>query len=353
MVTLFQQINAKLMALSVRTLLASAGTLLALGLGTGLFLDASPASAPGTRETGHEERLGGYRFINPLLDCEISDDPVEFRELKPFQDRIERLIRERSDDYRLAFVSVYFRDLMNGPWFGINEKEPFTPASLLKVPIVMAALKQAERDPSFLSRRIRNTLSEDRNRPQMVKPAAVLAAGEQYPVEELIRRSIVYSDNNAAALLAKTVDEGILLQTYRDLGVKAPRLNIQYPFLPVKMYASFFRILFNASYLERADSQRALEYLAQSDYRNGLVAGVPPYILVAHKFGEHAEWGPGAWKQLHDCGIVYYPGHPYLLCVMSRGTDFSALDDIITEISALTYGEIDRQFGAAAKEPRQ
>ena len=352
MVTLFEQIHAKLTALSARTLFISAGALFALGLCGGLFLRTSPLPAPGGRTTAQEERLGGYRFINPLLDCEIGGDPVEFRELRPFHDRIERLIRARSDEYRLAFVAVYFRDLMNGPWFGINEKEPFIPASLLKVPIAITAVKQAEHDPSFLTRRIRNTLTEDRNRVQLEKPAVILAAGEDYTVEELLRRSIVYSDNNAAGLLAKAVDEGILKQTFSDLGVKAPRLSIQYPFMPVKMYASFFRILFNSSYLERPWSQRLLEYLAMSDYRKGLVAGVPSYVLVAHKFGEHAEGGPGGWKQLHDCGIVYYPGHPYLLCIMSRGSDFAALDDIIRDISALSYKEVDRQFGAAAREMR-
>jgi hypothetical protein len=46
-------------------------------------------------------------------------------------------------------------------------------------------------------------------------------------------------------------------------------------------------------------------------------------------------------NQLHDCGIIYYPGNPYLLCVMTRGTDWSALEKTIQTISAMTYKEVD------------
>jgi hypothetical protein len=42
-------------------------------------------------------------------------------------------------------------------------------------------------------------------------------------------------------------------------------------------------------------------------------------------------------KQLHDCGIVYLPGKPYLLCIMTRGQDFTNLTSTVKEISALVY----------------
>ncbi|MDH4162741.1 MAG: class A beta-lactamase-related serine hydrolase [Nitrospirota bacterium] len=288
-----------------------------------------------------ETRLSGYRFINPLLDCEIAGNPVAFRELRFFQHKIEQLIRDRTGKYQLTLVSVYFRDLMNGPWFGINEKTLFTPASLLKVPIMIACLKQAEKDPSFLGKLVPNTLREDLNQKQFVKPDEVLRPNRRYTVEQLIRRMIEYSDNNAAHLLGKTVDPKMLVRTFQDLGVKRPLLNIQYDFMSVKMYASFFRILFNASYLDRNYSQLALEYLSYSTFKDGIAAGIPPYILAAHKFGEFHVPGPENIRQRHDCGIIYYPGRPYLLCVMSRGQDYDSLDNIIREVSRTVYEEID------------
>ncbi len=41
--------------------------------------------------------------------------------------------------------------------------------------------------------------------------------------------------------------------------------------------------------------------------------------------------------EAHDCGIVYYPDSPYLLCVMTRGKDTGQLESIIGKISQITY----------------
>ncbi len=76
-----------------------------------------------------------------------------------------------------------------------------------------------------------------------------------------------------------------------------------------------------------------------------VVAGVPSTVDVAHKFGERTTLASDTesteTKQLHDCGIVYFPENPYLLCVMTRGTDFKVLEGIISDISRMVYEEVD------------
>jgi hypothetical protein len=52
-----------------------------------------------------------------------------------------------------------------------------------------------------------------------------------------------------------------------------------------------------------------------------------------------------AGGQLHDCGIVYYPHKPYLLCVMTRGKSSDDNSKMIAEISKLVYREVDTQLG--------
>jgi len=105
-------------------------------------------------------------------------------------------------------------------------------------------------------------------------------------------------------------------------------------------------MLYNASYLNKELSEKALQYLSEVDFKQGLVSGVPQGIVVAHKFGEKVFGSSAEIKQLHDCGIVYYPRHPYLLCVMTRGASFEYLDDTIRQISSLVYQEVDAQHGS-------
>lgn len=63
---------------------------------------------------------------------------------------------------------------------------------------------------------------------------------------------------------------------------------------------------------------------------------MPKDVEIAHKFGQRDVDGVGL-KQLHDCGIVYHPDGPYLLCVMTRGFDYDILSNVIGEISKRTY----------------
>jgi len=60
---------------------------------------------------------------------------------------------------------------------------------------------------------------------------------------------------------------------------------------------------------------------------------------VSHKFGEGGVMG--GERQLQDCGIVYYPGRPYLLCVMAKGTKLENLEKFIKAVSRLVYYSVD------------
>lgn len=298
---------------------------------------------PGLRKTStniREVRQGGYRFINPLLECESSEGIGDI-ELTKIQHEIEELIDDRFKNKLTTSTSVYFRDLNNGPWFGINENENFTPASLLKVPIMIAYLKQAETEPSVLEKIIKYKGEEDKNIKQNIITAEILERGKSYTIEELLYRMIAYSDNNVSYLLLENIDQNALDNTYRDLGIDIPDIRKPEDFMSVKTYASFFRILFNASYLSKEMSEKALRLLSKTQFKHGLVAGVPSDIEVAHKFGERKFH---ELEQLHDCGIVYYPQHPYLLCVMTRGDEFPDLGNIIKDISYLVYKEVEDRW---------
>jgi beta-lactamase class A len=318
-----------------------------LGLGLGL-LAAGFAAGYATREALRrrevdltaftQRREGGFRHINPLLECDIAEDVLRNRELAPFKERVTHYLEGRLDPRWASSVSVYFRELNDGLWFSVGDTDRYTPASLRKLPLMIALLKAADGPAGrpLLEREITFDLSRDYNQDQSFRPSRPLVPGQRYTVRELIERMIVQSDNNAFTLLARVVDPAELDRAYALLRMQNPRATGDDAFLSVQTYASFFRILYNATYLTKEASEWALDTLARSEFRAGLVAGVPAAVPVAHKFGEKSDPRAGV-VQLHDCGIVYYPNHPYLLCVMSQGPSFEVLDEVIVAVSRLVY----------------
>jgi len=282
-----------------------------------------------------EKHQGGYLYISPLLECQNKSLPSrDFWQLKK---DISELIAEKKALKKTSFVSVYLRDLNNGPWIGINEQEKFSPASLLKVPLMISYLKMAESDPQILEKKLlvdqdgRDILSQN------MLPMFRVETGKEYRVADLIGYMIKYSDNLAANILLENIPVEHLNQTYSDLGLAIPDPENPENFMTVTQYSSFFRILYNASYLNREMSEKALALLSVSAFDNGLKSYLPAGTIVSHKFGERVI---GEARQLHDCGIVYIGEKNYLLCVMTRGTDFSNMEDTIGAISRLVFDRI-------------
>lgn len=281
---------------------------------------------------------GKYEFINPLLSCgEGSFNHLGNDESMRLESRLETMIAGMKTQGKISDAGVYFRELNGGPWLGVNYDAEFAPGSLLKVPLAISVYQLSEGDPDLLSREI--TFEGAIATAEQHFAGEPLTEGATYSVEELVRRALVYSDNTSALLLAQIIGIGEVEESYKRLGVTVPTSGQDYS-TSVRTYASFFRILYNATYLDRKNSERLLSYLSESTFENGLVAGLPPGTKIAHKFGERAVTGEPL-VQLHDCGIVYHPKQPYLLCVMMRGRDFDTIAGAIADISKLVYDHVE------------
>lgn len=291
-----------------------------------------------------EQHAGEIGLINPLLQCDLGEEYISKNSLRPFKSIVDDAINVEKTKGNITFASIYFRDLNNGTWFGSNVNEEFYPASLLKLPLLLEVLYKADRDHAFLSQKIQY-INKEKNPDaiQYFKPEKELVTGETYTVKEIAEHMIRYSDNNAADVLAQLIGPEAVLSIFKQVGIDTPPTDPEKDFLTVRQYASFFRILFNASFLSREYSEAALSLLSTTTFTHGIVAGVPHTITVANKFGEKSD-ADNSSHQLHDCGIVYYPKHPYLLCVMTRGANFDQMTNSIASLSKTVYTEVNNQL---------
>ncbi|MCU0651487.1 MAG: class A beta-lactamase-related serine hydrolase [Candidatus Omnitrophica bacterium] len=240
-------------------------------------------------------------------------------------------------------AAVYFRSLSDGLWFGIDERKEFSPASILKIPVMLTYFKMAEDNPGILNEKFKYEPQDTGGFVPGVKQNSTAEIGKYYSIDELIGFLIAESDNNADVILLRNLPPDALNNTFRDFGIDVSNIPPEGDFVSLKICAGFLRVLYNASYINEALSEKALEYLAKSTYRDGIVAGLPQDIAVAHKFGERFSSQTGK-RQLHEMAIVYYPKNPYVLAIMTKGNDYSSLSKVIRDISELIYKEIDAQY---------
>src|SRR6187549_2313828 len=132
---------------------------------------------------------------------------------------------------------------------------------------------------------------------------------------------VQYSDNDATLLLSQNMNVGIYNQVFVDLDLPPPPTAGEY-FISALDFSKFFRVLYNASYLSPEYSEFALKLLTQSTFSDGIRAGVDGNIKIAHKFGERVI---GNKAQMHEFGIVFYDGSPYLLGVLTKGSNLKEL----------------------------
>ncbi len=284
-----------------------------------------------------EKHQGGGNFTNPLLECVGIGDSDSTNQLNISEVDLNAVVEKEKNDNKIGFMSVYIRDLNNGPWVAVNQDEEFIGGSLLKVPLLISYLKMADSDPKILEKVLEyKEKAVDNN--QYYQSLKTLEVGKSYTVEELLEYMIYYSDNNAAYLLSQNLGTENFDEVFKALGFGEPDTNKPYPVNTIT-YASFFRILFNASYLSKANSEKALALLSKAEFNRGILAGVPNNVTVSHKFGIRSD---GDVNQLHDCGIVYYPDHPYLLCIMSRGGAFDNLSKSIAEVSKFVFEQVSK-----------
>lgn len=330
---------------NVKTIVISI-VFVSISIAFGFFLGTKSGkntNAP-VSQTAKSETNTVNGLVNPMLPC-IEQMKLNMKELKTFRPALDAYLAKVQAQHPEIHISYYFRDLNNGLWIGVEEKELFSPASLMKIPVMIAVLKKSETEPAFMDNKIQydttllDKIDEDEGNGFKKNHA------EWYSIDQLISQMITYSDNKATLMLMQAVgmDEVIKVSNELNLDVRND-LNINSNFMKVKSYAAIFRILYNGTYLSRENSEKALNYLSKAEFTKGIRAAVPMDVQVAHKYGTRDEFdskGNSTNIQLHHFGIVYHKQKPFLIGIMTRGGKKDVREKIIYDLSKLTYDEVD------------
>jgi beta-lactamase class A len=260
-------------------------------------------------------------FLNPAVALvDKKDLIVNFQKLR---ESLTSTYEARSD----YVVSIYFEYFPTGANIAINKDEKVWPASLIKIPVAMAAMKKVESGVWKLSNEL-VILDEDKDKGygELYKAPS----GTTMTIRKFLDESLINSDNTAHFVLLRNIEAEELEDVYNHLGMddiidalkKSPTKQVaEDNRMTAKRYSVFFRSLYNATFLSQEFSQLFLEILSNAP-RDLLGKGLPENILFVHKTGIRTDEAVRA-----DSGIIYVPDRPYLLTVMIQKKGKGELDE--------------------------
>jgi beta-lactamase class A len=166
--------------------------------------------------------------------------------------------------------------------------------------------------------------------------------GKFYTLEELLTHMICYSDNAATLVLMQFLGDSSILKVYNDLNIQIRNdFNQNTDFISVKEYAAILRVLYHATYLNEAMSEKALTLLTQSKYTKGIRQAIPANLVIAHKYGNRIDESKGNKKsELHHFGIVYEKNRPFIIGVMTKGGTLEEREKIVSDLAKITYEQV-------------
>jgi len=276
---------------------------------------------------------GTYPLLAKRIFLEDANDVII--NFVPLRTKIREYIASKEEK-----IGLYFEYLPTGTSIGVNDREVFFRASLVKVPVVMSAYKLIEEGKLEKSNQL---VIQEYHLDSAYGNLWEKGAGTTITVEEAIRLIIVESDNTAYEVLNEKVndildaaigEEKNIANVYDYLDIPRDVEGLTQEITP-RNYSSILRSLFFSAYLSYSDSNELLKLMSQSKYQEGIVNPLLGKVEVAHKFGIH-DVEPDSLKVHSDCGIIYIPKRPYILCMMiASGEDVTSKH--MQEISEIVY----------------
>jgi beta-lactamase class A len=270
----------------------------------------------------------------PLLDPSVSN-PDMHQQLINF-DPLRQNIKNYLAGLKVQH-SFYFEYLPNGTSIRDGDDNISQAASLMKTPIAMDLYKMAEQGKLNLDEKVTVKQSQISTDPEFGNTTG-LHAGDQITLRHAVEIMLHNSDNTAFAVIGDRIrpllnDSTDSIQSLDiSFNVNGNKAGNEQVLISARSYASVLKCIYYACFNSPQDSTTTINYLTGATDNKRLMAGVlDSSIPVAHKVGSSP-------TTQSDCGIIYYPSRPYLVCLMFFNIPIGAnVDPYFQEVSQSIY----------------
>ena len=237
---------------------------------------------------------------------------------KTSSDQVVEAFKEKTGSLTGVYGLAVVR-LENGYSYGVNDKEEFTAASLIKLPVMAAMFAESEKGTINLDEKYTLQASDK-----------VGGSGSLYgkPVGyEITYRNILalmgkQSDNTAFRIARNTLGDAKVNEYMKKYGMTHTSLeeNTTTP----EDIAQFYEGLWTNNIISKKHRDELIDNLTDTIYEAWLAAGIPTGTKIAHKFGREVH-------VINDAGIVFAK-EPFVIVVMSKGIVDQEGDTVFPEL---------------------
>lgn len=250
-------------------------------------------------------------------------------------------------------VAVY--DLDKKQTLLINERESFHAASTMKLPVMMELFRRASAkrlnllEPIEVKNKFYSIVDGSEyslKREDDSDEAIYQRIGQKMTILSLTEHMIAWSSNLATNLLIEKANPEKVMELLQSRGINETKVlrgvEDAKAFQAGKnntTTANDLMLMLKAIYEHKFANGKAcdkmIEILASQHYNDGIPAGLPRDVKVAHKTGSIT-------KHNHDAALIYpVLRKPYILVVLTRGiADEKKSDKLIANISRTVYAAL-------------
>ncbi len=278
--------------------------------------------------------------------------PMSASAVEPPPNDLEKKIQELIRESGAEMVGVAYFDLATAKEILINADESFHAASTMKVPVMMEVFRQDKNGKLSLDDYVviknqfisiadgsRYSISAEDDSEKTLYSRV----GKIETVQELVQMMITLSSNLATNLLIERVTAPSVMEFMRKIG--ANNISVLRGVEDGKAYelgmnntATARDLMIILRYIARREavsskaSSEMIKILLGQKFNDGIPAGLPKEVKVAHKTGLITNIN-------HDAAIIYPPNRkPYVLVVLTRGIeDEKRANKLIADISRTLY----------------
>ena len=226
-------------------------------------------------------------------------------------------------------LGVYYKNLVTGAEFGVNENDAFLAASVIKFPLLLHVLTRAAKGEIALSDRL---VVENWEKMPSCGGLNQFTDAVEADILTLCRLMIVLSDNTATNKLYRFCGLENCNAAFREMGLEktvvrrllfdaeASARGLQNTICPREM-GQLLEQLYRGEFVSPEVSRQAIDILLKQQIDHKLDGKLCGEVPIAHKTGEDDCLS-------NDVGIVYGK-EPFVICFAGHDTDVYRWEDLI------------------------